>query len=272
MNDILALVGDIRTWGSNVKYAANIAATLKCSLTGAYILPPCPPSYDFAPPSLASEIIEICSGQFDIAVDAGQDFSAWAAANNVPSSSWHIAEGSPIDVIATAAAWHDLAVVERGQSFSWAEAGQALLAVDIPCMVVPAELEDFRLDTIAVAWNGSAQSARALHSSLPLLRRASTVVLIDGSHVEPLAGAGAGADPRRSIDQYLAGHDIKVTRIRIDPDTAHAGEEIVAAASDAAADLLVMGAYGRARFSEWIFGGATRHILEHSRLPMFMRH
>jgi len=34
----------------------------------------------------------------------------------------------------------------------------------------------------------------------------------------------------------------------------------------------VMGAYGRARFSEWIFGGATRHVLEHARLPLFMRH
>jgi nucleotide-binding universal stress UspA family protein len=270
MNDILALVGDIRAWGANVKYAANVAATLECSLTGAYILPPCPSSYDFAPPSLASEIIEICRGQFDVAVRAGKDFSAWAAGNKVPSNSWRIAEGSPIDVIATAANWHDLAVLERGESFSWAEAGQALLAVDIPCIVVPEEFEDFRLETIALAWNGSAQSVRAMHSALPLLRQASLVVLIDGSQVEPLAGAGA--DPMRNIELYLAGNDIKVTRTRIDPDAAHAGEEILAAASDGAADLLVMGAYGRARFSEWIFGGATRHVLEHSRLPVFMRH
>ncbi|HXR63589.1 MAG TPA: universal stress protein [Rudaea sp.] len=272
MNDILALVGDIRAWGANVKYAANVAAMLECALTGAYILPPCPPSYDFAPPSLASEIIEICRGQFDVAVRAGKDFSAWAAGNDVPSNSWHIAEGSPIDVIASAANWHDLAVLERGESFSWIEAGQALLAVDIPCLVVPEQFEEFRLDTIAVAWNGSAQSARAVHSSLPLLRRASMVVLIDGSHIEPLAGTGVGAGPARNIELYLAGHDIKVTRTRIDADAAHAGEQILDAASDGAADLLVMGAYGRARFSEWIFGGATRHVLEHARLPLFMRH
>lgn len=145
-----------------------------------------------------------------------------------------------------------------------------LLAVDIPCIVVPAEFGDFRLDTIAVAWNGSAQSERAVHSSLPLLRRASRVVLIDGSHIEPVVAPGA--DPTRNLEQYLTGYDIGVTRIRIDPDTAHAGQEILAAAFDGSADLLVMGAYGRARFSEWMFGGATRHILEHARLPLFMRH
>ena len=270
MHDILALVGDIRKWDANVKYAASIAATLGGSLTGACILSPCPASYDFVPPSLVSEIIEICRGQFDVAVRAGKDFTAWTAENGVTSSSWHLAEGSPVDVIAAASNWHDLAVVERGPSLSWTQAGQVLLAVDIPCIVVPSESGDFRLDTIAVAWNGSPQSARAVHSSLPLLRRASRILLIDGSRNESVAGASA--DPTRNVEQYLTQHDMKVTRVRIDPDTAHAGEEILAVASDGAADLLVTGAYGRARFSEWIFGGATRHILEHARLPMFMRH
>jgi nucleotide-binding universal stress UspA family protein len=33
-----------------------------------------------------------------------------------------------------------------------------------------------------------------------------------------------------------------------------------------------MGAYGRSRFSEWILGGATRHVLERGNIPVFMRH
>jgi len=33
-----------------------------------------------------------------------------------------------------------------------------------------------------------------------------------------------------------------------------------------------MGAYGRTRFSEWALGGATRHVLEHSTIPVFLRH
>jgi nucleotide-binding universal stress UspA family protein len=33
-----------------------------------------------------------------------------------------------------------------------------------------------------------------------------------------------------------------------------------------------MGAYGRTRFSEWMFGGATRHVLTEASLPVLMRH
>jgi nucleotide-binding universal stress UspA family protein len=33
------------------------------------------------------------------------------------------------------------------------------------------------------------------------------------------------------------------------------------------ADLIVAGAYGRTRFSEWIFGGVTRHLLLNSPVP-----
>jgi nucleotide-binding universal stress UspA family protein len=33
-----------------------------------------------------------------------------------------------------------------------------------------------------------------------------------------------------------------------------------------------MGAYGRTRFSEWVFGGATRYVLTEAPLPVFMRH
>jgi nucleotide-binding universal stress UspA family protein len=38
------------------------------------------------------------------------------------------------------------------------------------------------------------------------------------------------------------------------------------------ADMLVMGAYGRSRFSEWMLGGATRHVLTWADIPVLMRH
>ena len=36
------------------------------------------------------------------------------------------------------------------------------------------------------------------------------------------------------------------------------------------ADLLVMGAYGRSRLSEWAFGGATRQVLHGASLPVLL--
>ncbi len=49
-------------------------------------------------------------------------------------------------------------------------------------------------------------------------------------------------------------------------------EQLVEEAAKAAADLLVMGAYGRSRMRETIFGGATRSVLNESALPLLMAH
>jgi nucleotide-binding universal stress UspA family protein len=43
-------------------------------------------------------------------------------------------------------------------------------------------------------------------------------------------------------------------------------------ASDLGADLIVMGAYGRSRFREFILGGATRTILQSMTVPVLMSH
>jgi nucleotide-binding universal stress UspA family protein len=37
-------------------------------------------------------------------------------------------------------------------------------------------------------------------------------------------------------------------------------------------DLLIKGAYTQSRLREWIFGGATRHIVANATLPVLMAH
>jgi len=43
-------------------------------------------------------------------------------------------------------------------------------------------------------------------------------------------------------------------------------------AADLGADLIVMGAYGHARWRELVLGGVTRHMLNHMTVPVFMSH
>jgi len=38
------------------------------------------------------------------------------------------------------------------------------------------------------------------------------------------------------------------------------------------ADMIVMGAYGHARLREIVLGGATRALLAHMTVPVFMSH
>lgn len=122
---------------------------------------------------------------------------------------------------------------------------------------------------IVVAWDGSAQATRAITGALPLLAHAAsvTVALFD-------AASGAdehGDEPGADIALYLARHGVKVDVVRQATD-GNVGEAVLAMADSVNADLLVMGAYGHARYREILLGGATRTVLNSMTVPVLMAH
>jgi nucleotide-binding universal stress UspA family protein len=57
-----------------------------------------------------------------------------------------------------------------------------------------------------------------------------------------------------------------------DPGERTPGQALMDAAGDSMADLLIMGGYGHSRLREALFGGVTRHVVSHARIPVFMVH
>ncbi len=49
-------------------------------------------------------------------------------------------------------------------------------------------------------------------------------------------------------------------------------DTLLGAVAEYGADMVVMGAYGHNRLREFVFGGATRHMLRHMRVPTLMSH
>jgi nucleotide-binding universal stress UspA family protein len=122
---------------------------------------------------------------------------------------------------------------------------------------------------IVVGWNGSAPASRAIASAIGLMRcaRQVDIVVVDARAQGDLHGAMPGAD----LALYLARHDVRVNVRDVD-SPADPGRALLAAAREAGADLIVMGAYGRSRFREVLLGGATRTVLKSSTLPLWMMH
>ena len=121
-----------------------------------------------------------------------------------------------------------------------------------------------------VAWNGSAQSASAVRNALPLLRISSEVTLLAGQTREALPLWMRL--PPIDVDQYLLRHGVNVRVTNLEAPDAEAGDAILKSAQRTKAELIVMGAFGRSRFREWVLGGAPRHVLEHMTIPVFMAH
>jgi len=124
---------------------------------------------------------------------------------------------------------------------------------------------------VMVAWNGSREATRAVHDALPLLRRAqkTTIVALDEFKGELRANRVAGAD----IALLLARHGVKAEVSDLDGiDDVPAGDMLLSRAVDFGADLMVMGAYGHARWQELVLGGATRTMLGSMTVPVLMSH
>jgi nucleotide-binding universal stress UspA family protein len=122
-----------------------------------------------------------------------------------------------------------------------------------------------------VAWNATREAARALTDALPMLERADGVEV---AWFDPGRGTSDGIQERARADtaHYLEQHGIRAHVARHPAAGLDVGDLILSRAADAAADSIVMGAYGHSRLRERILGGATRNVLKSMTVPVLMSH
>jgi nucleotide-binding universal stress UspA family protein len=118
---------------------------------------------------------------------------------------------------------------------------------------------------VAVAWDGGKEASRAARLATPLLEKASRVVIL----AAPRASSRS-FDPAR-LQAYYAARGVR-TDLEILPDPGDPAPALLKAATGLAVDILVAGAFGHPRLQEFIFGGATRTMLNAERPSLFLSH
>lgn len=274
MFDVLVHASNYAKPTRGMRYAADVARLFGSSLTGIFVSEPIVPISPVGITPVVPEIYAAAAEVVNEALKAEPKFHEWAASAGLAQHQWRVATGFFSAALAAAANWHDVLVLESGTGMPWSSVGMlghALVNCGVPCFVVPETYaRPTGFDSIAIASHGSPEAARAVHAALPLLKRAQRIVLLKGRPHESFSAVDLR--PAFSVENHLARHGLQFSTRNLDDANEHIGAAMLAAATDANADVLVMGCYGRARFSEWILGGATRHVLEHARLPLFMRH
>jgi nucleotide-binding universal stress UspA family protein len=145
--------------------------------------------------------------------------------------------------------------------------GDVLSRVRIPVLVIPDTIKGFRTGGIAmVAWNGSREAAQALRAAVPLLRKAKTV------HLVQVEEHGDDRFPSTAAAEYLARHGVRSEIHERKVYKSQIELELMLQSKTLAADYVVMGAFGRSRAREFLFGGVTRHMLHESALPLLLAH
>ncbi|MEM7225961.1 MAG: universal stress protein [Pseudomonadota bacterium] len=201
---------------------------------------------------------------------------AVAASGFAGEVAWHVEEGQTNEHLARLARFHDLLVIgqfsEAGDNKRLrVRAEDLVLRSGKPLIVVPNgyEVRPFQ-EFAAVAWDGSRPAARALSDAMQILE---TKKRLDVVRVAaPGHGTPPSVPPGRDILRHLARHGIEAKRVRLSAAKDGIGAAILDHCAQSQPDVLVMGAYGHARLREDLFGGVTRHILQHMNVPVLMAH
>ncbi len=188
---------------------------------------------------------------------------------------WQVTQGDIVESLCHASRWCDLLVVERPQlapdaPTGWGVVSRTVFGASTPVVVVP---ESARAGTIGerivVAWNESREAMLALRGALPLLMRAEQLCILEGDRVE--SPFGARYLPPFDLRAWLARHRIEA-EFQAFTGGKERGAALLETAREKGADLIVMGAWGHSRITELVLGGATRHLFQHSDIPLLVAH
>lgn len=127
-------------------------------------------------------------------------------------------------------------------------------------------------DSIAIAWDGSREAARAVHDAMPFLQRAKRVTVLR-IRTPDLLRATTSSARSNEIDLMLARQAVNVDFAEVSSDEDEtAGDMLLSWVATSGCDLVVAGAYGHPQWRERLLGGVTRNLLESATVPVLLSH
>jgi nucleotide-binding universal stress UspA family protein len=118
---------------------------------------------------------------------------------------------------------------------------------------------------VMVAWDGGKEASRAARTAIPLLEKASRVVIVCAPSASSRAFDGA------QLQTFFAERGV-ASDVEVLSESGDAAQILLAAARRLGAGLLVAGAFGHPRLQEYIFGGTTRTLLNNDGPSLFLSH
>ena len=182
---------------------------------------------------------------------------------------WENYEGNPGHVLVERSRLADVVVVslpDRDSSEALSMAAGLAIGANTPILALPIRGKSFTCNGDAlIAWNGSNESALALRSAVPLLKRASQVHLVAvATEKRPL--------PHEEATHYLLQHGVHAKFHPASRRDESVAEALMRTASDLGAHYIVAGAYGHSRLRETLLGGVTSELIAASEFALILAH
>ncbi|MGB0682986.1 MAG: universal stress protein [Magnetovibrionaceae bacterium] len=272
--DLVVHLENTEQGAERLKIAVDIAARHDAHLTGiATVTYPRMPGYIEA--QIGKAVMEEQHRQYRADADATKPAFEEAVRAAGLRGEWRGVIGDQLDVLQLHGRYSDMVIVgQREPDLTEGAADmpdQLILSLGRPVLVVPyAGHFDTVGKRVMVGWDGSRLSTRAVHAAMPFLEAADQVSVMC---VDPKNGLqGDGDLPGADLALHLARHDVKADAEHVTSGDLSVGDVFLSRAADEGIDLLVIGAYGHARWREIVLGGVTRDLLAHMTVPVLLSH
>lgn len=272
--DILLSVEPIRNGSLLIQNAVRFAKKQDANLTGLYAIE----IFDFPgyiQAQLPKEVLENYRSIHKQEADRAEAAFREACTSAGIHWDWRCLEGERAQSTIDNGRLADLILLGGGKNAGDGPTGESSSRIMLECgrpvlLLPPTPIPEDVGSRVLLAWNGRREAVRAVHDAMPLLERADWVKAV---MVNPDTGAPDYGDlPGSKLCRHLARHGVKVESREVRARGKSDGAALLSVAEEENANLIVMGAYGHARWRELVIGGVTDHVLRHAKLPVFLSH
>lgn len=270
IKSIVVIVGDDAALEPMVKTAVDLARRLDSHLCVGHVVPSAHMPAGAIGRAAAMEYVVDAEQTAEVRAERLHGKITGLCAPHLRSWEWRVEHGDELEAASRLADMADLVIVEQQaqtviEDMISTDIGEHLLVHgDCPVLMLPIGWQGGQVgERILVAWKPTREAKRAVHDATPLLTRAQTVFILAASTRRKEGGPGSDAAT------YLAHHGVKA---QIVGESEDGDGDITATARNHGCDLIVMGAFHRSSLTELVFGGATKFMMRHTKVPVFLRH
>jgi nucleotide-binding universal stress UspA family protein len=276
IRDILVYVDDTPASRARIETAVKLADRHQARIVGVFLRSEFRESFwaadavAYAAAINLDKIIEEHDKAVSDASETARQAFESVAGEYAVASDWLVIDGDTDGPLTALARRFDLTVMPIKarplMSENMVTAAGIALACGGPVLALPER--GYPLDLgrrILVAWKNSREAARALRDAWPLLAAAQEVHVVCVSQDGELS-------PDGELQRHFERHGVKANVIVTTDAAMPPSDAIREQVGILNADLLVMGLYGRARVSEFVFGGVSGDLLGRAPAAMLLSH
>jgi nucleotide-binding universal stress UspA family protein len=169
--------------------------------------------------------------------------------------------GSLADYFATEARSADILILKatdsEGDAARTINAGDVIMQSGRPVLVVPDTADTLRIERVLIAWKDTRETRRAVLDAVPLLMKATSVVVLQIAARDLQKEADAQV---KDVVAWLLRRGVAASAFARIAEGESAGQ-LSGVMQELSTDVVVAGAYGHSRLREWALGGVTRSLL-----------